>query len=143
MKDLDPVVRDAIDAQLIRSYEKLQSGDFSGAVQDAEAAWAAVPEPKFDWDVSMSFAHALAETYRDAGLYPRALGMMEALFASKTVEPYEDGPRFIMGTIYFEMGDEENARKWFAEANQISKGRCFRDEDKKYLDFFKSKTARA
>lgn len=137
MKDLNPAIRDEIDKLFIRSKGKLDSGDTTGAIQDAEMAWNILPEPKFDWDVSQSFTHALAETYRDTGDFQNSLNLMQKFFASGTIESYEDGSRFILGTIYFEMNDEENAKKWFAEANRISKGRCFQGEDKKYLTFYK------
>jgi tetratricopeptide (TPR) repeat protein len=137
VEDLNTTVRDEIDALFIQSKGKLKSGDKDGAVRDAEAAWKKLPEPKFGWDVSKSFTHALAKTYRDAGDFHSALALMNELFASGTVKPHQDGPRFVLATIYFEMGDSENAMKWFAEANQISKGRCFQGEDKKYQDFFK------
>jgi hypothetical protein len=98
-----------------------------------------LPEPKFGWDVSESFTHALAKRYSDTKHFQNALVLMHDLFASGTVESYEDGPRFVLATIFFEMNDKENARKWFTEANQISKGRCFRGEDKKYFEFFMKK----
>ena len=137
MEDLNTAIRDEIDALFIQSKGKLKSGDKDGAVRNAEAAWKKLPEPRFGWDVSKSFTHALAKTYRDAGDFHGAIALMNELFASGTVKPHQDGPRFVLATIYFEMGDSENAMKWFAEANQISKGRCFQGEDKKYQDFFK------
>lgn len=137
VEDLDATVRREIDALLIESKGKLGSGDKFGALQDAAGAWAKLPEPKFGWDVSKSFAHALAKIYRDAGEFQSAIALMNQLFASQTVKPYQDGPRFVMATIYFEMGDNASAMKWFDEANQISKGRCFKDEDKKYQAFHK------
>ncbi|MFG6892041.1 tetratricopeptide repeat protein [Burkholderia pseudomallei] len=141
MEDLNATVRDEIDALFIRANGKLESGEKSGAIQDAEAAWKTLPEPKFGWDVSKSFAHALAKMYRDTGNFKNAIALMNELFASGTVKPYQDGPRFVAATIYFEMGDNENAMKWFDEANKISKGRCFRGEDKKYQDFYKNRVA--
>ncbi|HDR8958770.1 MULTISPECIES: tetratricopeptide repeat protein [Burkholderia cepacia complex] len=139
MEDLNPIVRDEIDKKFIRAREKFKAGDGVGAVQDAEAAWSELPVPKFGWDVSKSYTQALAKIYRDTGNYQNALNLMQELFASGTVKPHQDGPRFVIGTIYFEKGDAVEAKKWFGEANQISKGRCFQGEDKKYLDFFKSK----
>lgn len=141
MEDLNATVRDEIDALFIRAKGKLESGEKSGAIQDAEAAWKTLPEPKFGWDVSKSFAHALAKMYRDTRNFKNAIALMNELFASGTVKPYQDGPRFVMATIYFEMGDNENAMKWFDEANKISKGRCFRGEDKKYQEFYKNRVA--
>ena len=61
---------------------------------------------------------------------------MTELFDSDTVKAHQDGPRFIFATIYYEMGEEALAMKWFAEANKISKGRCFQGEDQKYREFF-------
>lgn len=139
MEDLDIAVRNAIDALFIQAKGKLGWGDKSGAIQDAEAAWRTLPEPKFGWDVSKSFTHALAKIYRDTGNFQNAIALMNELFASGTVKPYQDGPRFVIATICFEMGDHENAMKWFGEANQISKGRCFQGEDKKYQQFYKNR----
>jgi tetratricopeptide (TPR) repeat protein len=139
MEDLDPGIRDEIDKLFIRSKAKLDAGDKPGAIQDAELAWQNFPEPKFGWDVSKSFTHALAETYRDTEQFENALNLMQRLFASETVKPHQDGPRFIMGTIYFELGDQTNAKKWFAEADKISRGRCFKEENPKYRLFYKGK----
>jgi len=141
VEDLNTTVRDEINTLFIQAKGRLESGDKSGAIQDAEAAWKMLPEPKFGWDVSKSFTHALAKIYRDTGSFQNAITLMNELFASGTVKPYQDGPCFVMATIYFEMGDTENATKWFGEANQISKGRCFRGEDKKYHEFYKNRVA--
>ena len=141
MEDLNTSVRDQIDALFIQAKSKLELDDKSGAIEDAEVAWKTLPEPKFGWDVSKSFTHALAKIYRDTGNFQSAIALMNDLFASGTVKPYQDGPRFVMATIYFEMGDDENAMKWLDEASLISKGRCFRGEDKKYQEFYKNRVA--
>jgi tetratricopeptide (TPR) repeat protein len=139
MQDLDPQLRENIDKILVNSRERLAAGDASGAIEDTETAWNMLPDPKFDWDVSKSFTHAVAKRYRDAGLFQKALHLMNDLFDSGTVKSYQDGPRFVLATIYFEMNDLDNAEKYFSEANQISKGRCFRGEDEKYHRFHKSR----
>jgi len=141
MEDLDVTIRHTIDSLFISARKKMGLGDKVGAIQDAESAWSALPDPKFEWDVSKSFVHALAKIYRDAGEFNKAVGCMEMLFASRTVRAHQDGPRFILATIYFEMGEVELANKWFAEANQISNGRCFQGEDKKYLEFYKKRVS--
>lgn len=138
MEQLDVSIRDEIDALLKQAKEQISSGDRAQGIKTAEAAWEKVPEPKFDWDVSKSFAHSLAKFYRNTGNFDGAIKLMTALFDSGTVKAHQDGPRFIFATIYCEMGDEVLAMKWFAEANKISKGRCFQGEDNKYLEFFKA-----
>lgn len=64
---------------------------------------------------------------------------MAELFDSGTVKEYQHAPRFMLATVYFAMGDEASALKWFAEANRISTGRCFREQDPRYLEFFRAR----
>lgn len=132
MKDLNESVRDEIDVILRHAQKALTTGDKQSATKLVEEAWSKLPDPKFGWDVSKSFAHAVAELYRDTGNFSAALKVMNNLFLSGTVKPYQDGPYFILGTIYFELGDLENAKKSLIKAAKISKGRCFNGEPEKY-----------
>ncbi|MBR0565975.1 hypothetical protein J5J83_07590 [Azoarcus sp. L1K30] len=133
MHDLDIAIRDKIDAAFRNARQKFNDGDIPSALAIATEAWHSLPEPKFGWDVSKSYTHAYASLHRDAGVFDEAIKVMKALFASGTVRPNQDRPHFILGTIYYEMGDLENAKRSFAEANRISKGRCFNEEPEKYL----------
>lgn len=139
MQDLNEDIRDVIDELFIKSAQAQDAGDMVLAVQLAEQAWKQLPEPKFEWDVSKSFAHSVAETYRDAKLFDKALAVMQTLFDSGTVKDYQDGPRFILATIYYHQGNFNEAKKWFAIADKISKGRCFKEEPQEYFKFYKSK----
>jgi tetratricopeptide (TPR) repeat protein len=139
MQDLDIEVRDRIDELFIASYQALKNDDVELSLKLAEQAWFKLPQPKFEWDVSWSFTHALAETYRDAKLYDKALAIMQALFDSGTVFDYEDGPRFMLATIYYHQGNFVEAKKWFGIADKISKGRCFSEVPQEYFKFYKSK----
>lgn len=132
MQDLDPTLRDEIDSTFRRARKLLSDGQAEVALDLAQTAWGRLPDPKFDWDVSQSYVHALALIYRDTHRYSEGLALMKDLFTSGTVLEYEDRPRFVLGTIYFDMGDIEEARRWLIEANRISRGRCFRDEPEKY-----------
>lgn len=132
MRDLDVAMRDGIDMEFQSARLRLEEGRSDAAIAAGKAAWARLPEPKFGWDVSKSYAHALALLYRDSNKFSEGIALMDALFASGTVLPHQDRPYFVLGTIYYEMGDMENAQRWLSEANRISKGRCFRDEPEKY-----------
>jgi hypothetical protein len=137
MQQLDVSLRDEIDALLKQAKQQISNGDKVHGIKTAESAWEKLPDPKFEWDVSKSFAHSLAKFYRNVGDFASATKLMTQLFNSGTVKDHQDGPRFVFATIFFEKGDVESAMKWFAEANKISKGRCFQGEDPKYLEFFK------
>lgn len=139
MQDIDTTIRDSIDELFIQSAQAQKAGDMESAIKLAEQAWEKLPEPKFDWDVSISFAHSIAETYRDAKLFDKALSIMQILFESGTLFDYEDGPRFMLATIYYHQGNLVQAKKWFTIADKISKGRCFREEPQEYFQFYKSK----
>jgi len=137
MQDLDANLSDQLTLAFRSARQYLEDGQSDLAIKTASAAWAQLPEPKFGWDVSQIYLHSFASLYRDAGHFPEAAALMEALFASGTVLPYEDGPYFIFGTIYYEMGDMEKAAYWLGEANRISKGRCFREQPEKYRKLIK------
>lgn len=132
MKDLDISLRDEIDKQFRSARAQLNAGSIEHAVQTGREAWSRLPEPKFGWDVSKSYTHALALLYRDAKMFSEGIKLMESLFASGTVLAHQDRPYFVLGTLYYEAGDLENARRWLGDANRISKGRTFRDEPEKY-----------
>lgn len=138
MEQLEVSIKDEIDALMKQAKEQISAGEKAQGIKTAETAWDKVPAPKFGWDVSKSFAHLLAKFYRNTGNFDSAIKLMTALFDSGTVKAHQDGPRFIFATIYYEMGNEASALKWFEEANKISKGRCFQGEDKKYIEFFKT-----
>lgn len=82
MKDLNESVRDEIDVILRHAQKALTTGDKQSAAKLAAEAWSKLPDPKFGWDVSKSFAHAVAELYRDTGNFSAALKVMNNLFLS-------------------------------------------------------------
>jgi len=137
MQPLDVSIRDQIDALLKQAKQEILNGDKAGGIKTAESAWEKLPAPKFDWDVSKSFAHSLAKFYKNTGDFDSATKLMTEMFDSGAVKDHQDGPRFVFATIYYEKGDVDLAMKWFAEANRISKGRCFQGENSQYLEFFK------
>ena len=137
MYDLDITIRNQIDTTFRDARHSLAAGDIASALAIGASAWQSLPEPKFGWDVSKSYAHAYASLLRDAGVFDEGIKIMRALFESGTVKPHQDRPHFILGTIYYEMGDIENARRSLGEANRISKGRCFDGEDEKYFSLLK------
>jgi tetratricopeptide (TPR) repeat protein len=121
MQDLDLILLVELNAVYRTAKATVEAGDFDTGLELAENAWARLPEPKFDWDASKMYALALAALYRDTQNYEKGEALMKELFASGTVKPYQAEPYFMLGTIYFEMGDLQNAEKWLKDAHEISK----------------------
>jgi len=136
MKTLPVHLRDEIDALYIFAYEALEKKDFNTAKEQSEKAWELLPEPKFYWDVTLSFVSGICEMYKELGLHKEALAILDELFEFGNLKPYQDGPIFLKGAIYFEQGELELAKVWFDKANMISKGRCFVSQPKKYKTFY-------
>ncbi|NTS77891.1 hypothetical protein HR060_13610 [Catenovulum sp. SM1970] len=136
MNNLPINLREKIDNLYIAAFKALEKKDFKIAKQQAEQAWDYLPEPKFDWDVTLSFVSATCEMYRELSLFESSHKIVDELIASGHLDEYDDGPLFLKGTIYFEQGKKDEAKQWFDKANKISKGRCFAGEPKKYKAFF-------
>ena len=136
MKNLPLNLRDKIDALYISAYEALEKKDLNTAKEQAENAWELLPEPKFDWDVTLSFVSGICDMYKELGFYEKSHKIVDELLNSDHLDDYDDGPIFLKGAIYFEQGKLELAKEWFDKANTISKGRCFVSQPKKYKAFY-------
>ncbi len=136
MKNLPIELRDKIDELYIFAFQALEKKGFYTAKKQAEKAWGLLPEPKFDWDVTLSFVSGICEMYNELGFYKNAHKIVDQLFSSDHLDDYDDGPVFLKGAIYFEQGELELAKMWFDKANTISKGRCFVSQPKKYKTFY-------
>ena len=136
MKNLPVNLRDKIDALYISAYEALEKKDLNTAKEQAENAWELLPEPKFDWDVTLSFVSGICDMYKELGFYEKSHKIVDELLNSDHLDDYDDGPIFLKGAIYFEQGKLELAKEWFDKANTISKGRCFVSQPKKYKAFY-------
>lgn len=136
MKDLPIDIRDEIDQLFISAFNALKNNNNEEAILKAEEAWYKFPEPKYDWDVTLSFTTGICSAYREVGFFEKAHNIIDELFEFGNLKDYQDGPIFLKGTIYFEQGELEQAKEWFDKANNISKGRCFVSQPKKYKTFF-------
>ncbi|MCG9761807.1 MULTISPECIES: hypothetical protein [Pseudoalteromonas] len=136
MENLPIDLRDEIDALYISAYKLLEANDVDTAQEKAEEAWRLLPEPKFDWDVTLSFVTGICKMYRELSLHEKAHNIINELLDSDHLNDYDDGPLFLKATLYFEQGEFKQAYEWFAKANSISRGRCFVEQPKKYKTFF-------
>ncbi len=131
--DVDPIY-----AVLAKAKPAVESGDNQLASQYSDEAWALVPEPRFGWDSSYICTHHTVKILRRAGLYDKAIALVNSYMTSGFHLDYQDGPYFWLGTLHFEIGEMEEAFGLLKRANSMSGGRCFLEEDPKYKKFLKT-----
>ena len=120
--------------------EAWKNGDTKGAEHFFLEAWAAIPEPKNEYDYTQSLSRGFVAFYLDTKQFEKAkewLNLMRIAYGHETVpSEYVD---FIAATVYFEAGEFDSAFRIFDAQFKKYKGRPFQGEDKKYLDFYKKR----
>ena len=102
-------------------------------------AWELLPKPATQFvEPTSAIACGISGSYKKLGDYPKALEwILIALKARKTVP---DGSIFLWaGIIYYELGDMENAYKYFDLTYNELRYTPFSMEDKKYWQFYKQR----
>lgn len=135
---LDLKLRNEIDDLFISSYDAYKANNPDEMMRLADIAWSKIPDSKFSWDVSWSFVQSMVYTYIDFGNMKESLNLIDLYIDSGYLFDYEDGPFFLKGKVLFLMNRKDQSFEFFDKANSISKGRCFKDEDDKYLKFYLS-----
>ncbi|PEC47442.1 hypothetical protein [Bacillus sp. AFS096315] len=122
-----------------KSNQEFDLGNYEDSIKYLEEAWDALPDPKGIYDDSYHFAFYLSETNLLINNFIEAKKWAEVIY-SCNLDRIDSGEReFLSGKVAYEMGDISAAIRYFDLANEKSEGRCFIDEDKKYVEFFKQK----
>ena len=122
-----------------RSNEEYNKGRYIESVMYLEEAWNKLPEPKGQYSESYHIASGISEICIILNNLEQAKKWSDELFKCG-LHRIDSGEReFLEGKIALELGEFEMAKKYFTIANEKSEGRCFEDEDKKYIKFFKVK----
>jgi hypothetical protein len=117
-----------------RARDLLKAGDPDGAQVELEHGWAAIPEPKRAHEESLSFVRGTVRLLTESGHCNLALRWVKE-FSPLDISEIDSDPDYVIGVTYYECGDLQKAFEHLRRANEISKGRCFQGEDKKYLTF--------
>lgn len=130
-------LKEQIENIINKSNAEYDKGNYIDSIKLLEEAWDRLPEPKGIYDESFHIAKYTSETYLLIKDGNNAKVWSERLFQCD-LERIDSGERdFLAGKVVFELGDFEVAKKYFTIANAKSEGRCFEDEDKKYIKFFR------
>jgi hypothetical protein len=114
-----------------------QKGNNIEAIKILEKAWELLPNPKVVFDDSYHIAKYIIQFCLLAKDYVKAKRWSNIIFICD-LERADSGEReFLAGKVAFDSDDLDIAKEFFFIANKKSEGRCFVDEDTKYLKFFK------
>lgn len=138
--DLPAAALDTLKQHSKAGREAWKNSDLYAAEENFVSAWAAIPEPKNNYDYAQSIASGLVVFFRDTNQIQKAkkwLEVMRQMYSS----PTDDYVEFTAATVHFESGDLDLAFAIFDKQFKNFKNRPFDGEDKKYLEFYKKRAA--
>jgi hypothetical protein len=139
MLKLDTELNKYIETLMDRSNEEYDKGEYAESIRLLEDAWDKLPEPKGEYSESFHIARYISETYMLINNLKQTKKWSNELFKCG-LHRIDSGERELLaGKVAFELGEFEISKKYFTIANDKSEGRCFEDEDIKYVKFFKKR----
>jgi tetratricopeptide (TPR) repeat protein len=138
VKELDPAIHEAIKAHGARGDVLAAARAFEEAIAEYNRAWTLVPNPKNQWNASTWILAAIADAAFLAGYKTSA---REALQYAMTC-PGAIGNPFLhlrYGQVLLDAGERDAAADELMRAYMSEGSEIFAAEDKRYLDFLKSR----
>lgn len=138
-QELPKDMRDQIDGLLRQAGEAARGNEPERSESLMLRAWEILPEPKLGWEFySNIMPRDNLLFYRDTRQFDKAKHWLEV-----TRESYGPGRdesiEFDAATLWYEMGDFDQAFEEFDRQYKAFKKRPFEGHDKKYLDFYMSR----
>jgi tetratricopeptide (TPR) repeat protein len=117
----------------------LNGGYFARALELYQRAASLIPEPKTDYEISLSVFTAIGEALFYSQRYPDALSVFRS--AAKSVGGIENPLVHLrLGQTYYELGDLDSAGDELTRAYMLDGAEIFQGEDeRKYFDFLKTR----
>jgi tetratricopeptide (TPR) repeat protein len=138
-QELPADLRQQIDDLLRQAGEAARGGEPERSEQLRLKAWEMLPEPKLGWEFySNTMPRNNLTFFRDTKQFDKALHWLEV-----TRESYgpgrDDSVEFLAATLWYEMGNLDEAFDEFDRLYKAFKARPFQGKDRKYLDFYMSR----
>lgn len=132
---LSDSIAQKIDALAVYGDKLVAEGREEEAIQVFQQGLDTVPNPKRDYEATLWFIVAIADTYWLMNDFKASLK-----YWNESLEIFSgrDNPfvRFRRGQVLFELGEFEKAKREFTIYSNLDNGDLFTDEDEKYLSFF-------
>lgn len=127
---------DTLDEAMTAIYAAQDAGDSTLAESLFRQAWADIPSPRGDYEVSQVLIGDFIDFLRDQGENTKAFEavtwMREAYGAAEGQNPHVD---FTAASIAYDLGDLDTARRLFGDLYAKFGKRPFTGSDDKYLAF--------
>lgn len=142
MRDLE-VERPDLAKEIIEIVESgnllADEGSHEEALAAYHQAWALLPDPKIEWTMLSSWlAGCFYESFFQLENFDSALHWA-SIELNVRESDIDVGPWMNLGKVHYELDDHDAAFDHFKKAFDFGKARVFKEEPKKYYEFFKSK----
>jgi tetratricopeptide (TPR) repeat protein len=137
-KELDPAIHEAIKAHCARGDELAAAKSFDAAIAEYNKAWRLVPDPRDAWNASTWILAAIADACFLGGYLTSA---KEALQYAM-ICPDAIGNPFLhlrYGQVLLDKGEPDAAADELIRAYMGAGQDIFATEDRRYLDFLKTR----
>lgn len=138
MATLQSPIKEQFDNLVNKSNEEFDKGNHIESIRLLENAWDKLPNPRGIYSDSYHLAKDIIDTCFIIKDFKKAKEWSEKLYLTGFMRIDTGEKEFFAGKVAYELGELETAKEFFNIANNKSEGRCFEDEDSKYLKFFKS-----
>lgn len=138
MAILQSPIKEKFESLVNKSNEEFDNGKHNDSIKLLEEAWNLLPDPKGIYSESYHLVKDIIDTCFVINDFNKAKDWSDKIFLTGFMRIDTGEKEFISGKVAFELGDLETANEFFSIAHKKSEGRCFEDEDVKYLKFFKS-----
>lgn len=134
---LPPMINDEVEELIEKSNSEYDEEKKELSLLTLEKAFSRIPIPTDDYEISYTILDYLTRGYYEIDEKLKAKKWGKKLIKTK-IYGFNDGDReFLLGKILYDLKEFEEAKGCFLKAYELSKGRVFIDEEKKYLDFIK------
>lgn len=136
---LEGDIKKAVWDLLLKTNETCKNQDYEGTLQLFLKVWELLPGEKYGYAESWLALNGILNFAIKTGDFDKLKIWIDKI---DYVVPggYDAGERECMkGKVAYELGDYDAAREYLSYANKKSRGRCFGDKDKKYIEFLVEK----
>lgn len=122
-----------------KAVAALQNNDLDNCDKYAEQGWQQFPEPKENWNQGYNYAKSFFKSALKNGRFETAKKWLNRMIANNNrLHNFDEECQFYVGEYLFETGEYEQALANFKEIVKEAGLRYFKNEDPKYLDFYKN-----